>query len=359
MKKNILFFGPYPPPITGQSFSFKMVFDHFENHKLLCNTTKFNDNKLLNTLYSICKITYLFLFFKFGYIYFTCTRSNFGFLKDFYLILLARIFNKKVINHLHGSDFIEFYQSSKILKPFINFSYSTIFRSIVLTPSMGTQFSDFPKMEIDIVPNAYPIDFENSNCNFLFNERNQLVYFSNIMESKGILVFLKSLDVILTRFPNLTVKIAGAFMGDYLSDTVTIESKFYFLFKPLKTKYPNNLFYLGKVEGSSKISLLCESSIFVLPTFYPTEAFPITIIEAMRLGNAIVTTNHNYLPEIISSNNGFLVSKNSSEDIIDKVSLLLSDQIYLNKVKSYNFNEAKLKYSPNIFFQKIKNAILN
>ena len=46
----------------------------------------------------------------------------------------------------------------------------------------------------------------------------------------------------------------------------------------------------------------------------------------MRTGNAIITTRHNYLEEIITSKNGILIPTHSVEEIIDAVSLLFSDR---------------------------------
>ncbi len=67
-----------------------------------------------------------------------------------------------------------------------------------------------------------------------------------------------------------------------------------------KIKNNNHIVYLGKTFGEDKVILLQKSDIFVLPTYYKSEAFPISIIEAMACENAIVTTNYKYLPDVVS-----------------------------------------------------------
>jgi glycosyltransferase involved in cell wall biosynthesis len=62
--------------------------------------------------------------------------------------------------------------------------------------------------------------------------------------------------------------------------------------------------FLGECKNTAEI--LSQSAIFVLSTFY--EAFPISILEAMRTGLPIVATKVGGIPEAVSDGlNGFLV----------------------------------------------------
>ncbi len=353
---KVLFFGPYPLPITGQSIAFKEVFTSFEGDKILLNSTKFKNNKTLNTLYCLFLLPLVFISKRFDKVYFTCSRSYLGFLKDFQLLFLCKLFNKKVINHLHGADFANFYNNSGKLKPLIRWSYSKVNSSIVLLPSMKSQFVSFPKMNIEIVRNSYPSEFEDVAID-LNEKKSQILYLSNLMESKGILIFMESIKEILENYPTIVVKIAGAPMGDYIASAQEIKLKFEGKYDSLKQFFPNRLFYVGVVFGLEKQKILAESSIFVLPTFYPTEAFPLTIIEAMRFGNAIITTNHNYLNDVVNEDNGYLVKTNSVEDLTEKINLLLLNKIKLKNIQKHNILEAKEKYAPKIFNREIASII--
>lgn len=353
---RVLFFGPYPLPITGQSIAFKEVYSSFKGDKILFNTTKFKGNKTLNTLYCLCFLPFVFISKRFDKVYFTCTRSYLGFLKDFQLLLLSKLFHKKVVNHLHGADFNSFYNNSGKLKQLIKWSYSKVNSSIVLLPSMRSQFFSFPNMNIEVVKNSYPSEFENAVID-LNDKKCQILYLSNLIESKGILIFMDSIKEILESHPAIVVKIAGWPMGDYLSSSQEIKLKFEGKYDSLRQLFPNRLFYVGLVFGLEKQKILAESSIFILPTFYPTEAFPLTIIEAMRFGNAIITTNHNYLNDVVNEDNGFLVKTNSVEDLTEKINLLLLNKTKLENTQKHNILEAKQKYSPKIFNREIARII--
>lgn len=351
-KRKVLFFGPYPGPITGQSVSFKETYDSFHGDKIIVNTTKFH-NKLLNTLHSLVLLPFVFTFKEFAIVYFTCTRSKLGTLKDIQLLLLCKIFNKKVVNHLHGADFKFFYENSGLLKPLLHYCYEKIDLSIVLLPSMQDQFSDFPNMRIEVVENCYSTKMDRYEIDFKAKKK-QVLYLSNLMYSKGVFFLMEAAQQLLVQDLDLTIKIAGLPMTDDFMSEKEVSHKFQIIYKELKTKYPDRIFYLGAVHGVEKTKILLESSVFVLPTFYKTEAFPITIIEAMRFGNAILTTNHNYLSDIINTNNGNLIPIKSSPDLVEKIRFLFLDQGALLKIQRHNIEEAKVKYCPSKY-----NALMN
>lgn len=358
MINKTLFFGATPPPYTGQSISFTQAYNNFKGEKILFCTTKFESYKLINSIYSFICLPIIFLFYRFDNIYFTCTRSNFGFIKDFQLLLLARIFKKKVVNHLHGADFLHFYENSGFLKKIIKWSYNKINTNIVLLPSMVEQFKDFPDSNIKVISNCYSPDYSSFKMDFS-KKKTQIIFLSNLLYSKGIFLFLKAISKLLKIHDDLVVKIAGLPMADEYMSVKEVRTKFAKESQKIKIIYPNRFHYLGLVQGENKQNLLEESSIFVLPTFYKTEALPLTIIEAMFYGNAVITTKHNYLGDIISIKNGCLVKPKSHEDIVKSVSLLLNDKCNLSKIQLFNHNEAIKRYNPKEYYNNINRVIDN
>lgn len=358
MKNKVLFFGPYPDPLFGQSISFKQAYLNSIDAKILFDTTKFGELKFLNTLYCIVFLPLIFFTRSFDKVYFTCSRSKLGFIKDLQLLVLSRLFNKKVINHLHGADFLEFYHSATYFKRLIYWAYNQIDTSIVLLPSMTDQFVDFKDMKIVVINNCYATEYLDKKVDFK-NKRNEIVFLSNLIFSKGIFIFLEAVREILKRDDEVIVKVAGSPMGDSLMSAHQLKTKFEKYANELRNDFPNRFFYLSIVRGRQKEELLKQSSIFILPTFYKTEAFPLTIIEAMYFGNAIITTNHNYLKDIVQEENGFLTQPKSVDELIRATLYLLKNKNICGKIQKKNHSEAKKKYNPNIFDHKLKKAISN
>ena len=352
MKIKILLIGPLPPPITGQSIAFSYLENlEYKNIKfIIYNTNKYKLN-LFNYLDSIVILPIIILFEKFQKIYFIGSRSNLGFLRQ--LPFLTISINKKIniINHLHGADFKSFYNNSGILKGLIFWVYSKIDTSILLLEEMEDQFIDFPNMNLKIIPNAMGKDFE--NLKIKKPVKNRILYLSNILASKGILEFMNAVAKILSDNKEVEVNIAGGFLKDHIMSKNEIKKRFFLIYNSLKLKYNHRVSYLGVVSGKKKVDVLKSSSIFVLPSYYPTEAFPISIIEAMAASNAIVTTNHNYLKSIISEENGVIVNKKNSNEIYLALRRLLNDDKKLKQIQKLNYLKSNSEYKLESHINKI------
>lgn len=344
------------PPFNGQSIAFTTIAESYApGMRIIINTAEFS-NKFLNTIYSVLKTVYIFCFYRFSTVYFVSSRSSVGFWKDFVLLVLSRWKNIKIVNHLHGADFKLFYDNHPVIRSFISYAYKTVDSSIVLIDEMKKEYIDFPEMKVHTIYNCYNDDL-NTFDYFVGNKKNQLVYLSNLMRSKGILEFLQACGVLLDKYPQLSVKIAGSPLADNFMSKKDIQNEFEQQYSILRNKHGDRINYLGTVKGEDKTKLLYESTIFILPTYYPTEAYPLSIIEAMRTGNAIVTTNHNYLPSIVKPSNGVIIEPHSYEAIVDGIVTLLQNKNKLKAIQENNIKEAKEKYSQQRYIYEVKSII--
>ncbi len=352
LKNRILFFGPLPPIITGQSIAFSYALSSIERESVVIDTQRYS-NKFLSFIYIQLRVFQVFILNRIDIIYITTSRSYFGFFREALILFIAKMFNIRVVNHLHGSDFYDFYNSSWLLKKFLRPLYSHISTSIVLLDEMKEQYKQFPNMNLEVVSNCYDPIYENETIDF--QVKSGILYLSNIMYSKGIIDFLDSLDIVLSK-STTEVYIAGAILGDYLKTKQEIENIFQNKLNTLNKIFNNRVKYLGVVKGDEKMKLLKRTSVFCLPTFYKTEAFPLSIIEAMALGNAIITTNHNYLPSIISNKNGVIVPVSNVSKLAKSV-LSLIDNPNLSSIQKGNVDYARENYSFSKFKENIKRIL--
>ena len=208
---------------------------------------------------------------------------------------------------------------------------------------------------VEIVPNFYHTDFEVDVK--LIAKKKQVVYYSNIMMSKGVLDFLDFSELFLQKHNNWEVVIAGVPLGDDYLSQKNIETNFQRKLHFIKTKYPNRIRYLGGITGKDRIKLLANSSIFALPTYYRTEAIPLSIIEAMRMGNIILTTKHNLLPTLIKKKNGFLVDIKSPKQIFMSVDKILKSKTKMEQIMRNNIEHTIKTYSPQTHINKVIEAL--
>lgn len=351
-KPRILFVGTVPPPYHGQAVAFQAAYEKMDGQKYLVNQnfeTRPVWVKTLLLLGSFLKIWYFLVFKKIDIVYFTCSRSMFGSLKDIFLVFSAKAFRLPVVNHLHGAAMREFIDGlPRLYGSIVRRMYGLIDVSIVLLESMRKEFLQFwPDMEVRVVSNFYSEAFDAIEYKEKHNSVS-IVYLSNIIYSKGILDLLDAFTELSSRHTDIELVIAGDFLGDGFYGRSEIEQAF-----KSKLQGLERASFVGVVSGDRKVELLARSDIFVLPTFYPMEAFPLAIIEAMRAGNAIVTTLHNYLPEIVDDSMGVLVPSRSPTDLADAVESMLDNPERLAVVQRHNMDYAKKHYGTKSYIQKL------
>lgn len=184
-----------------------------------------------------------------------------------------------------------------------------------------------------IVVVLYKIGFSNIKRVFFLNEDNKNVLINlNIIKDKDKAVLLNGEGVNLKKFPLVSLPNKAVFLmtARLLKDKGVID--YFKAAKIIKKKYQEVVFYLvgnadinvaslprntldyyikqGAVEylgyQETVQCVLRKCSIFVLPSYH--EGLPVSILEAMSMGRAIITTNTAGCKETVEDGeNGFLV----------------------------------------------------
>lgn len=355
---KILLVGPLSPPVHGQSVAFTRFVQSVHGvTKTVVNTNLESNSpsvKVIKTAAFVFLIGTQLIFRKYDVVYFTCARSVLGSFKDIVLITLASFRSSMIVNHLHGSDFYEFLHGcSWWYRKVLLSSYKKVNTSIVLTEGMKLQFRDFDHMTVSVVRNFYEDELDREFASKHHHEV-RLVYLSNVMYSKGIFELIHAFDVLSQQHDFVRLSIAGDFMGDSHMSRRDVEARFC-----SEIHGKSNISYLGLVKGEDKAELLQGSDIFVLPTYYRSEAIPLSIIEAMACGNAIVSTSFKYIPELVTEKNGILVAPGSSDALIDAISLLIRDRQKMRDLQEHNRKEAQEKYKCEKYLRELNKIILS
>lgn len=362
MKRTLLFMGPVTPPYTGQAIAFTTIIRSMpdDTHFIVLDIEKKKKNIILHNIALYFKIAYTLLFKHISLIYFTCSRSVFGSVRDLVLLFWARILKIKVINHLHGSDFMQFYNKlPRWYQHIVYYYYSKVDVSIILTEGMRSEFSIFKSMKVYVVPNAYSSDLDTcpEKKNNQNTDRFKILYLSNIVKSKGIIHLLKACEDLFEKHNNIELNIAGTFIGDHLASPKEVKAEFESCLNQLSGRYPGQINYLGVATGDKKKQLLMDSDVFILPSYHPTEAFPISILEAMRAGNYIISTRHNHIPEILSDKNGCLITPDSKDAIKDAIESVITQREMMTEAQNFNIGHAIQNYSEDNYLKNVFHII--
>lgn len=306
---RVLMIGPFPKPTTGVSLANAVVREILEKstefHVDSINTSldhfdekvgAFSFHKLFfNLKFNVAAFKVLFN----DIIYLTPGQTFFGIAKYTVFILLATLLGKEIVIHVHGNHMGTAYRSLKGWKrSYFKWLLSKTKKGIVLSQSLRANLTPF------ISENAI-YELYNFAEDYLFEgiqpqktEKLRVIYLSNLMEEKGILVLLDALNRLEAAGIPYEAKIAGNI--DKTNEQLIKD-------KLAQLKHTS---YVGVVNGSEKKDFLVWGNTFVLPTFYTMEGQPISILEAMATQNVIVTTAHAGIPDVIQDKiHGFFTEK--------------------------------------------------
>ena len=90
---------------------------------------------------------------------------------------------------------------------------------------------------------------------------------------------------------------------------------------------PPNVLLLGDYHDASSLLVYCD--LFILLTNY--EGLPMTILEAMAQGKAVVASAVGGIPELVDDSNGMLVK--NDEDAVMAIHQLLADEEKLKQME--------------------------
>jgi glycosyltransferase involved in cell wall biosynthesis len=362
--KNILFIAPFPPPITGNSLAVEVLYTFVsnENEVIKINLSKSSIN---NGFISISRFFILISIFfriyinkkKADLLYFTISQSLLGNIKDIVIYIICYNKLKSMYIHLHGgAGFSRILCNRKSIQYKINvFFLKKLKGVIVLGETQKKIFVDIlPSHKLHIVENFAEnnffvtkdiIDFKYDNVNKI-----KVLYLSNLIATKG---YWELLQGYLSLDTDIQSKVELNFAGGFENNS----NKKLFL---KSISGISNINYHGIVRGDIKKKLLAESHIFCLPTYYPYEGQPISILEAYASGCVVITTNHSGIVDIFKNNvNGFEVDKKSLNSIREVLLYSFNNFKNFKPISIVNLQHAKSYFTVDKHLNKILKVFKN
>lgn len=358
MNKKICFIAQFPPPMHGLSKAVDTLYNSdlkndFEFEKVdITNNKKFLKNLIL------------ILRSKADLFYFTISQTKGGNLRDLIIFKLLELQKKRCLVHLHGGYYRKLVDNDLLAwQRKMNYkAISKLSGAIVLGKSLKYIFKGMlPDEKIYIVPNCVDDEYLMSDKDFkhkldTIDERKvkHILYLSNFIKSKGYPEVLE-----MARLEKECCKLGEdkKFHFDFAGKFFEKEDEEYFFNFIKENELDDFVTYHGIVGGNKKRELLKLCDIFVLLTRYPNEGQPISILEAMGNGMAIVTTNHAGIPDIVKDNINGIIQENSDiciEDIYHNMLELFNDKcgniINTNRVEVLN------NYIESLYIENMKNV---
>ncbi len=329
-RKTIIFMAPTPPPYMGPSIATQIILnsrfsDEFDvmhidtaDRRPLSTLGKLDAANFYLALKHYCILLHKLLFNKPDLVYIPICQATAGFLRDVPFIVLSKLFGKKVVLHLRGGHFREFYNSSnKVMKYVIEQTLKRIDRMIVLGSSLKILFDGLiPEGKLSVVPNGLNITLDQARYKNPEKDHIMILFLSNLIETKGFKDVLYSIKKVAQYHNNLRY----FFTGSWVRDEDRFECENYLK----REKIEDYVEFRGTVTGRNKTRLLQDANIFVFPTYYPFEGHPWVIVEAMAAELPIITTDQGCIKEsVIDDENGFIIPKRDPDSVAEKIIYLI------------------------------------
>lgn len=304
--KNVLFIAPNYKRRKGGIASVLTEYDKaLDSINFL--SSAYVSNKVLNfvllpiALISFC--VYLILNPQIKLIHIHGSFRGSFYRKYLFYWLAKTIFRKKVLYHIHGSEYHLFYKNaSPRIKKYIEKMIDGIDGLIVLSVEWKGFFrKHFNQQNIYVLNNIveYHEPFERT----IPKENMTLLFLGRIGNRKGVFDLLEAVNKVQSKRPDkLKLTVGGDGEVDKLKQLIS------------NYNLEGIVTYVGWVKGTKKIELLKESDILILPSY--NEGLPIALLEGMSYSMPIISTNVGGIPQVLESfKNGIMVSPGNIEEI--------------------------------------------
>lgn len=355
--------GKLPPPYIGTAIATDVIINSNIGERIDIYHLDTSDHRDIKTLAKIDFVNifkavgqYLRLFWLVitknpDLVYIPSQQTTIGYLRDVPFVIITKMFGKKLLFHLHGGNFKNWYDSSgRFMKFVVRTIHKRVDGQIVLGHNLTGLFDWLiPKEKIYVIPNGHNFEIPVRNRS---DEEIRILYLGNFIRTKGILETIQSSLYLADDLSKVRYIFAGSW-----NDEDTKKEFYQFLENHPEVKVENP----GVVVGVDKYQMLVNADIFIFPTYYPNEGHPYVIIEAMAAGLPVISTNHAAISEsVIDVVNGFLVEKRNPEAIAQKIRYLISHpevrkKMSAESIRLYheNFTQEKMISRLEDVFEKV------
>jgi glycosyltransferase involved in cell wall biosynthesis len=249
-------------------------------------------------------------------VYITLTSHGLGLWKDAVIVAVCRLLGIKHVFHFHNKGVKKYANKSKKS----DYIYRFVFKKakvILLSPLLYPDIEDYVSIEnVFFCPNGIPeLDKKPSSTAKTINEPIQLLFLSNLIESKGIWDLLDACLYLKEKSILFNCDLVGG-EGDVSSQELEKQIK--------ERGLQEHVIYLGKQYGKEKTAILGLADIFIHPTH--EDCFPLVLLEAMQFSLPIISTNEGAIPEIIKDGQtGFIIPKRNARALAEKLEILIQN----------------------------------
>lgn len=237
----------------------------------------------------------------------TTTSGNIGSLRDYYVAKLCKKYGLKSIMHCRYGCITEDIQSKGLVGKLLRMSMNEFDQIWVLdSRSYKTLKSiDCLKDKVYLTPNSIDVT---EKMDPIPKEYKRVAFIGNLYPTKGLYELVEAC----TR-TNVRLDIIGPGSDEVVANVKKIAGD----------RLDKSIFIHGCLPNPAAVKFMHDVDIVALPTYYPWEAFPISIIEAMSLTKMVISCPRAAVKDMLTDLEGrpcgMLVPPKSADAIVDAI----------------------------------------
>ncbi|PSQ87726.1 MAG: hypothetical protein BRD42_01180 [Bacteroidetes bacterium QS_3_64_15] len=248
--------------------------------------------------------------------YFVASPSVLGHWRNRVALEIARPYVSRVVAHVHNGNFAQVFEqtgTSRSARRMSDLVDTFVFTSRLLSNRTEGYISASKRT---VAPNTIDkqVRCSEATVNAKIKERSRehslrVLHLSNMIETKGYRDVAEAVEQFNIDGGEATV--------DFVGDWPSSQARGRFMGQLSQYSHADAMQVHGRITDRERLRhMMLGADVFVLPTYYPNEAQPISIIEMLNAGTPVVATEHAAIPEyVFDDENGYLVGKQSPSQI--------------------------------------------
>jgi glycosyltransferase involved in cell wall biosynthesis len=261
------------------------------------------------------------------------STAGYGFFRNTFHVLIARRRGVKTVFHLLGQIDDLYREGNKIIKAMVSMSLNRADLLVVQSPGLAEYVQTMTKKQVVPIWNgvrltelAPPDGYAHSDGAFVR------------VVTLGYLGFQKGTFDILSAMARMGSSM-NAFRFSFIGGGQV--EKFRAIAR--EKEIEGCVEFLGDISDADRVRHLHRSDVFLLPSH--AEGQPIALLEAMASGLPVISSKVGSIPEVVGSENGFLVTPGDVSAIVDFLGRLGNDRPLREKMGRANVRAAQNKFN--------------
>jgi len=178
-----------------------------------------------------------------------------------------------------------------------------------------------------------------------------ILFLSNMMEEKGVWTLLDACRIIKSKGYRFRCRFVGKWSD--ISETA-------FQQRVCEAGLSEEVTAYGAKYGEEKQAFWEQADVFVFPTYYHNECFPLVLLEAMEQGVACISTREGGIPDIIEEGlTGYLIERQHAGLLAEKLICFMEHPERIREMGEAGREKFRREFTLDIFESRMQEILMS